>query len=98
MVIKAVIFVPLHVDEVKRWRPDLDNLDNVEPDAGDDVQDEDEHDDELDDLQLGLLTLIDFQFLDEGTEALNTGDLEDLEETELLDRWEDNSNVTVWDR
>lgn len=57
-IVEARVLIALDVDEVERRGPDLRNRDDIEPGAADDVQDKHKNDNELDDLQLGLVTLI----------------------------------------
>ena len=98
LIVETVILVPLDVNKVKRGRPELSNLDHIKPGAADDVQDKHEDNDELHNLKLSLLTLIHSQFLNERAESLNTGDLQNFEETERLDWRENDGNVSIRDR
>ena len=98
LIVETVILVPLDVNKVKRGRPELSNLDHIEPGAADNVQDKHEDNDELHNLELSLLTLIHSQFLNEWAESLNTGDLQNFEETERLDRRENDGDVSIRDR
>ena len=98
LIVETVILVPLDVNKVKRGRPELSNLDHIEPGAADNVQDKHEDNDELHNLELSLLTLIHSQFLNERAESLNTGNLQNFEETERLDWRENDGDVSIRDR
>lgn len=96
-IVKAIVLVPLHVDEVKRWRPDRLMHDNREPQAPQAVQDQHECDQELQDFECGFILFIELKPLHKWTKSADSCDLENFTEGDGINGWNDDLDVTVRD-